>query len=118
MAKYLFIAQCDCLDPDQEKEVIDWLDKIHIPDVLATPGIVRAECYENINSEDNKRPKFVAMYEIETENIKEFQAELNQTLGKIVSSGRLLKSAAPERAYPFSTPFYQRIKSFEKPSKK
>jgi hypothetical protein len=114
MTKFLFIAQCDCVDPDRDKEVIDWLDKVHIPDVLATPGIVRAERYININSEENKRPRYVAMYEIETDNIEKFQAELNQTLEKIISTGRILKFAVPERAYPFSTPFYKRVKSFNK----
>jgi hypothetical protein len=118
MDKYLFIAQCDCTDADRESEVIEWLDNVHIPDVLATPGIVRAERYININSEENKRPKYVAMYEIETEDIKKFDAALHQTLGKIVETGRVLKFAVPEQAYPFSTPFYQKVKTFEKPSNK
>jgi hypothetical protein len=116
--KYLFIAQCDCVDAARENEFLEWMDGVHIPDVLATPGIVRAERYINVNSEDNKRPKYVAMYEIETDDIHKFDAELHKTIGKIESSGRLLKFAVPERVYPFSTPFYQRVKSFKKPSDK
>lgn len=118
MAKYLFIAQCDCMDAAREKEVIEWLDNVHIPDVLATPGIVRAERYVNINFDDNKRPKYVAMYEVETDDIKKFEASLHKTLGNIQATGRVLKFAVPERAYPFATPFYQKVKTFKKSSDK
>jgi hypothetical protein len=116
--KYLFIAQCDCIDATRENEVIEWLDNVHIPDVLATPGIVRAERYININSEENKRPKYVAMYEIETDDIKKFETALHQTIGNAEATGRLLKFAVPEKAYPFATPFYKRAKTFKKPSDK
>jgi hypothetical protein len=118
MAKYLFIAQCDCTDSTREKEFIEWMDKVHIPDVLATPGIVRAERYININPEETKRPEYVAMYEIETDDIKKFKAELHKTIEKIGAGGRVLKFAVPETAYPFSTPFYKRVKTFKKPSVK
>jgi hypothetical protein len=116
MTKYLFIAQSDCTDPTREKEYIEWMDNVHIPDVLATPGIVRAQRYININPDENKRPGYVAMYEIETEDIGKFNAALKKTLDKIMSTGRVLKFAVPEKAYPFSTPFYKRVKTFKKPT--
>ncbi len=116
MAKFLFIAQADCCDPAQEKEFTDWMDNIHIPDVLATPGIVRAARYLNINPEENKRPICMVIYEIETDDISKFSADLHQTIGNIVANGRVLKSAMPEQAYPFATPFYKRVKNFEKSS--
>lgn len=116
MAKFLFIAQADYSDTAQEKEFTEWMDSIHIPDVLATPGIVRAARYLNINPEENKRPKCMVIYEIETDDINKFSAALHQTIGKIEATGRVLKSAVPEQAYPFATPFYKQVKNFEKPS--
>jgi len=118
MSKYLFVAQCDCTDAARVKEFIEWMDKVHIPDVLATPGIVRAARYININPQDNKRPEYMAIYEIETDDIKKFDAAIHKTMGKIEATGRILKFAVPERAYPFATTFYKKVNTFKKPSKK
>jgi hypothetical protein len=60
--KYLFIAQCDCSVLDREKEFNDWFDHDHVPDVLATPGIVRASGYINVDPESNQRPKYLQIY--------------------------------------------------------
>ena len=114
MEKYLFIAQCDCTDPAKEKEVIAWLDDIHIPDALATPGFVKAERWVNINPEENKRPKFMAIYEIETDDIKKFDAAFHQSMKKMEQNNRLCSFSVPERAYPFATTYYKKAKTFKK----
>jgi hypothetical protein len=119
MEKYLFIAQSGCTDMAKEKEYLEWMDNVHVPDVLATPGIVKAERYVNINSEETKRPKSMIVYEVETEDIKKFEADLHKTLENIGAAGRILKIGVPEKAYPFATPIYQKAKTFKKtPNKK
>lgn len=40
MAKTMFIFYTICKDPKREKELSDWYDKIHIPDVEAVPGVL------------------------------------------------------------------------------
>jgi hypothetical protein len=114
MEKYLFIAQCDCNDPAREKDFIEWLDNIHIPDALATPGFVLADRYININPEENKRPKYMAIYEIETNDIKKFDAEFHKTMKKMEESGRIASYSVPERAYPFATTYYKKVKTIKK----
>jgi hypothetical protein len=118
MGKYLFIAQSSCTDPAREKEYFDWMDNMHIPDVLATEGIIKAERYVNINSEETKRPQTMVVYEVETEDIKKFEVALHKTLEKIGKTGRIIKIGVPEQAYPFATPFYEKAKTFKKPSSK
>ena len=114
MEKYLFIAQCDCTDPKREKEMVDWLDDIHIPDALETPGFVKADRYININPEENKRPKYMAIYEIETDDIKKFDAAFHKTMQKMADNKRISDCSVPERAYPFATTYYKKIKTIKK----
>lgn len=68
MAKWLYIVETNCADPKREAEFNEWYDKIHVPDVMEVTGFIRAERYLD-NEPGEGRGKFVAMYEIETENI-------------------------------------------------
>ena len=117
MAKYLFIAQSDCADKTQEEEFCKWYDEVHIPDILATPGIVAAARYENLNPDENKRPKYVVIYEIETDDLGAFQDALNETIKKVDASGRVTNLLVMEKAYPFALTFYKRVTEFKKPQK-
>jgi hypothetical protein len=114
MAKYLFIAQSDCGDSTREKEFDRWLDEVHIPDILDTPGIIQASRYINTDPENNKRPKYMVIYEIEIEDINKFDAALSQVIKKIESAGRILNILVPERAYPFKTTYYQQVRTYKK----
>lgn len=40
MAKTMFVFFTRCKDPSREKELSDWYDNIHIPDVLTVPGVI------------------------------------------------------------------------------
>ena len=118
MARYLFIAQSDCADETREEEFCRWYDEVHVPDILVTPGIVGAARYENLNPDENKRPKYVVIYEIETDDIGAFQNALDQTIQKIDAAGRVSDQLVVEKAYPFAPTFYRQVAHFEGPSKK
>jgi hypothetical protein len=118
VAKYLFIAQSDCGDPKREQEFNEWLDSTHIPDVLDLPGIVRAARYINTDPAGNKRPKYVAVYEIETDDINKFDQALHQRIKQLDAAGRVLNVLVPEKAYPFATTYYMQVNTFEKPAAK
>lgn len=118
MAKYLFMVQVDCGDPSREKELNDWYDNVHIPDVLeATGANIKATRYINLSPEINKRPKYVALYEIETEDIQEFDRLLNEGVKKAQAAGRMIDILVPERHYPFAPTYYMQISSQKGPVK-
>ena len=89
MAKYIFFAYSDCADPAREKEFNDWYNEVHVPDMLETPGMIRATRWENVHPRGNPRKKYIAMYEIETDDIKKFDEMMRETGKKSKQKGRL-----------------------------
>jgi hypothetical protein len=114
MAKYLFVAQSDCIEANKEEEFNRWLEEIHIPDIFKTSGIVKATRYVNTDPATNKRPKNMVVYEIETDDIKKFDVELNKVIKEVEAAGRILNSMVPERAYPFAMTYYLQVSSLTK----
>ena len=87
MAKFLFVVETNCADAAREAEFNEWYDKIHLPDVLETPGYIKATRYENTEPSEGKG-KFLATYEIETDDIDETMATLYKNLDKKRVEGR------------------------------
>jgi hypothetical protein len=87
MAKWLLVVYTDCADPSREAEFNEWYDKIHLPDVLETPGIVRATRFVN-NDPDAGPGKFLATYEIDSEDIDQTMTTLRERLAKLREAGR------------------------------
>ncbi len=87
MGKWLMVVESNCADPAREDEFNAWYDKIHLPDVLETPGFVRATRYENTRPSEGKG-KFFATYEIETDDIGSFMKKNNENLAKKRAEGR------------------------------
>ena len=69
MERWINVMETNC-NPAREDEYNEWYDGIHIPDILATPGFVRARRYVHKEFRDG-RGKYMAIYEIETDNIEE-----------------------------------------------
>lgn len=67
MQRWVNIFESNC-DPAREDEYNDWYDNIHIPDILKTPGFVRARRYLNKEFRDG-RGRYMAVYDIETHDI-------------------------------------------------
>ncbi len=89
MAKWLYLVHTNCKDPAREAEFNDWYTKVHIPDVLkASPGFLKATRYEADSS--SKTPsKYVAVYEIESDNIEQTLARLWENVGRWRAQGRM-----------------------------
>jgi hypothetical protein len=87
MAKWLLVVYTECADPSREAEFNEWYDKTHLPDVLETPGFVRATRYVNTDPEAGQG-KFLATYEIETEDIERTMVTLRERLAKLRETGR------------------------------
>ena len=118
MTKYLFIAQSDCSDKTREAEFNEWMDNVHVPETLKAPGIVGAARYVNIDPEGTKRPGYVNIFEIETDDINKFYAALDKISKEIEAAGRVVDTIVPEKAYPFTAPVYQQVMVYKLPPKK
>jgi hypothetical protein len=76
--KYLLFAFSDCKDPKKEKEFNDWYDNMHMPDMLQVPGFVKATRWKSADNKENEIRKYLALYELETDNIDEFNAKMRE----------------------------------------
>ena len=87
MAKWLQIIGTNCSDAAREAEFNEWYDKTHLPDVLETPGFIRATRYENTEPSEGEA-KFLATYEIETSDIDKFMKAHADNMAKKRAAGR------------------------------
>jgi len=87
MAKWLLLVETNCADKVREAEFNEWYDKTHLPDVLETPGFVRATRYENTQP-SKERAKFLALYEVETDDFDKFLKANNENIAKKRAAGR------------------------------
>ncbi len=78
MAKYLLFAFSDCKDPKREKEFNDWYDNMHMPDMLKTPGLIKATRWVSADNKANEVRKYLALYELETDDLEEFNKKMRE----------------------------------------
>lgn len=93
MQKWLLTAETNCSDPSRESEFNEWYDNVHVPDILETPGVLRATRYEN-NSPAEGRGKFLALYEIETDDIGQTMVALQENISAKAKQGRMTELVA------------------------
>lgn len=88
MTRYLYFAFSDCKDPKREKEYNDWYSNIHIPDMLQVPGMIKATRWMSAENKKGQIRKYLALYEFETDDMDEFNKQV-QIRGKwTMDSGR------------------------------
>ena len=92
MGRYLLFAFSDCKDPAREEEFNDWYDNIHLPDMLEVPGMINATRWVSAESKEGQQRKYLAMYELETDDIEKFDLSIRERGMKTVK--RLLRSPA------------------------
>ena len=72
MAKYTFLALTNPVE-GKEDEFNEWYDQHHVPDVINVPGFVSGQRFKLADSqfggEASKAYKYLAVYEIETDDI-------------------------------------------------
>jgi len=71
MAKYTFVVLTNP-SAGKEQEYNEWYNKQHIPDVLNVPGMVCAQRFRLADTQmgpDGKTYKYLALYEIETNDL-------------------------------------------------
>ncbi|MFC1861558.1 DUF4286 family protein [Chloroflexota bacterium] len=88
MAKWFYVVETNCKDVAREDEFNDWYDNIHLPDILETPGFIRATRYE-IDEPVEGKGRFLAAYEIDSDDIKKTMKTLEENLTKKREQGRI-----------------------------
>jgi hypothetical protein len=88
MGRYLLFAFSDCKDPAREKEFNDWYDNLHIPDMLEVPGMIRATRWASAEPQEGQHRKYLAMYELETDDIEKFDLKVRERGMRTVKEGR------------------------------
>jgi len=84
MAKYTFVVLSNPTTPAQEAEYNEWYNKTHIPDVLNVPCFVAAQRFKLAEAQfaDGKPAhRYLALYELETDDLKGALAELQKRVG-------------------------------------
>lgn len=88
MERWLLTVESNCCDPSRENEFNDWYDNVHLPDILETPGFLRAVRYENTSPAEGQG-RFLAMYEIETDDLASTLAKFDEIVNARAKQGRM-----------------------------
>jgi hypothetical protein len=88
MEKWVLVVDTNCNDPAKEAEFNEWYDTVHLQDVLTIPGVVRASRYENASPAEGQA-KFIALYEIETEDVLQVMAGLGEGMARWAEEGHI-----------------------------
>jgi len=76
MTRYLLVTFSDPKDPAKEKEFNDWYDNLHMPDMLKTPGLLKASRWKSADKKENEVRKYLTMYDLETDDLDEFNNKM------------------------------------------
>lgn len=82
MERWLVLVETNCKDEKRDSEFNAWYDEVHIPDVLSFTDHKSAARY-TLRYPAVGKGKYLAVYEIETENIqKTMEASMKQMEAK------------------------------------
>jgi hypothetical protein len=88
MGTWIVLVEASCADQAREDEFNEWYNQVHLPDVLETPGIVRALRYENIAPAEGQG-KYLAVYEVETDDLQNAFTASEQIIARKTAEGRM-----------------------------
>jgi hypothetical protein len=115
MSRYLFFAFSDCKDPARQDEFNKWYSNTHVPDMLKIPGMISATRWEGAIDKPKQSRKYLALYELETDDIEKFDAKVREATEVTIAQGRF--SDLPVFDPPEIPRFYRQIMPTKKPNK-
>jgi hypothetical protein len=95
--KGIMVVQSAPVDAAREKEYNDWYDNTHVPEISAVPGFVSARRYKVHGATGSDVPAYLAIYEIEADELTAPAAELRarRAAGLTHESGALRLDPPP-----------------------
>jgi hypothetical protein len=109
MATYKFVVLTNA-KPGEEAAYHRWYDEVHLGDVLDVPGFVSAQRFEIANAADFSGFRFLAIYEIESDDP---QATLAGLMKRAGTAAMVISPAMDPKA---STSLWRAITPVVKPS--
>jgi hypothetical protein len=91
MAKGIILVESWPSSPEREQEYNTWYDDIHLPELVALDGFVSAR---RLRPVDGDGP-YVALYEIESDNLQAVLDNMIANAGKLHMSDALQLDPAP-----------------------
>jgi hypothetical protein len=88
--KAVLVVLSNCTDPAREAEFKDWYVNIHLPDVLETPGIIDAKLFGLATPPNDAQSNFLAIYELDTDDVAAVQKSLDEVMGPKREQGRMI----------------------------
>ncbi len=113
MSRYLLFAFSDCKDPAREDEFNEWYSNMHIPDMLEIPGMISATRWVSASDKPDQRRKYLALYELETDDVDKFNADVRKAGQATITRGRF--SDLPVFDPPEIPRIYRQIMPVKKP---
>jgi hypothetical protein len=80
MAQYFFVVITNAI-AGKEQEFNTWYDQQHLADVLRIPGFVAARRFELAEPQSDLPGRYLALYELETDDPQAALAELKRRAG-------------------------------------
>ncbi len=94
MGKYMLLVGMKVTDPSNEAEFNTWYNNTHFPDVLENPNFIRATRWEHTAPKPDDA-KYLALYEIETDDIQATMKGLDETIAEKRKVGRMSTLGTP-----------------------
>ncbi len=88
MPRYILLAFSDCKDPAREDEFNYWYETMHVPDMLEVPGMISATRWKAAPYIEGQHRKYLAMYELETDDLEAFDARVKERGMRTLEEGR------------------------------
>jgi hypothetical protein len=85
--------------PESEGEFNQWYDNVHVPQVLQMPGFLTGQRFRLIDSDTSEGPRYLAAYEIESDDIEETLRTIRDTAPGRTKSAAIDVSASIVRMY-------------------
>lgn len=81
----------DCTDPAREYEFNHWYNKVHVPDLLATPGIESVTRYRNVAGElGDGQTRYLTLYRLTATDPWGLMQRVAADDGKRAAAGRMI----------------------------
>ena len=90
MPKAIVLVFTDCADPAREAEFNEWYNSTHIPDILQAEGFVAATRFQVLGNPGPGQGKFLAVYEVEADELGKAFAGVQKRLAGGAGHGPLL----------------------------
>ncbi|MBV8790380.1 MAG: hypothetical protein JOZ00_27345 [Mycobacterium sp.] len=91
MAKGIILVESRPSSPDRDQEYNTWYDDVHLPQLVALDGFVSARRLRPVNGEG----PYVAIYEIEGDNLGAILDNMIANAGQLTMSDALQLDPAP-----------------------